>query len=117
MDFTRAALTAMAAATIAVPALAQPATQFEIDNLRAQQEAAQRRAVDLSNQLAAAEAQARADQAVAALQLQQRLPQTVPLPPYRQTPRVAAAASYPQIPDAALAASNQRVQAAARNRR
>jgi hypothetical protein len=41
----------------------------------------------------------------------------VPLPPYRQTPRVAAAASYPQIPDAALAASNQRVQAAARNRR
>jgi hypothetical protein len=119
MAFAR---TILVAACVAAPmaAAAQPATQFELDNLRAQQEAAQRRAVDLQNQLSAAEARLRADQAVSSLQLQQRLPQTLPVTPYPQAPRAstaAAGAKYPQIPAAALAQSNQRVQAAARNRR
>jgi hypothetical protein len=118
MDIVRAVLIAAAGAALAGPAMAQP-SQFDIDYLRTQQEAAQRRAVDLANQLAAAENQSRADQAVLTLQLQQRLPPTVPIPPYPLAPRQAGAAPspYPQIPDAALAASNQRVQAAEQNRR
>ncbi|MBI1200483.1 MAG: hypothetical protein GC203_21695 [Phenylobacterium sp.] len=109
-----AAFPAAILAFAASPAAGQ-VTQFEIDNLRAQQEAAQRRAIDLSNQLTAAEAQRQADQAVRALELQQRLPPRLPTPSPAAQPEAgppAAAPSVVQIPDALLADSNAKVRAA-----
>lgn len=107
---------AVLAATAASPAVAQhPSTVLE--DLRMQQEAAQRRAVDQSNQLMALEARLRADQASADLS---RSPPRVPELRYEPSTRrgtVAATARYPSISDAALADSNRRVQDAARNRR
>jgi hypothetical protein len=106
---------ALVAASLAVPAAAQ-VTPLDLDNLRAQQEAAQRREIDLSNQLMAAEARQRADQAVTALQLQQRLPPQVPAVAPRSGAVPAATPSYPQIPDSLLADSNAKVQTAASRR-
>lgn len=104
----------MAAAT---PVAAQPlSSQFQLDELRAQQEAAQRRAIDQSNQLMALEARLRAEQATADLS---RSAPRVPDLPYEPQSRGAPpiAAKFPSIPDAALADSNRRVQAAAGTRR
>lgn len=117
MEAMRALVLGLALATAAFPAVGQ-VTQLEIDNLRAQQEAAQRRAIDLSNQLTAAEAQRQADQAVRALELQQRLPPRLPTPAVQpQAGPPAAAPSVLQIPDALLADSNAKVRAATRPRR
>lgn len=106
---------------IATPAAAQP-VQLQLDDLRAQQQAAERRAIDQANQIQALEARLRADQASADLAAQRagvRLPQ-LPYGDPSMTTRpaaAAAAAAYPSVPDAVLADSNRRVQDAARNRR
>lgn len=108
-------LLALAAAT---PAAAQ-VTQFQLDDLRAQQQAAERRYIDQSNQLQALDNRLRADQAASDLAAQ-RAGVIVPQLRYPDpTVRTAAAPSprYPSMPDAALADSNRRVQDAARNRR
>lgn len=108
---------ALLALSVAAPAAAQPlSSQFQLDELRAQQEATQRRMIDQSNQLMALEARLRAEQGAA--DLQRSAPR---VPELRYEPSLSGAAAtapaYPSISDAALAESNRRVQAAARNRR
>lgn len=100
-------------------AAAQPALQLQLDELRAQQEAAQRRSIDQSNQLQALDARLRADDASATLAAQRAGVRAPTLPYADPMPRGAAAATrnYPSMSDAALAESNKRVQDAARNRR
>ena len=110
-------LIATIALATASTAAAQPLTQqLQLDELRMQQEAAQRRAIDQSNQLMALEARLRAEQATSDLQ---RSTPRVPELRYDPARRSGASAGlkYPSIPDAALADSNRRVQAAAKNRR
>ncbi|WP_296599377.1 hypothetical protein [Phenylobacterium sp.] len=108
-------------AALAAPASAQPAVQQQqLDDLRMQQQAAERRAVDQANQLQALDARLRADQAVADLSVQ-RSGVRIPALPYGDptlAPKASASApAYPSVPDAALADSNKRVQDAARSRR
>lgn len=106
------------AVVAASPAAAQ-VTQFQLEDLRAQQQSAERRAIDQSNQLQALETRLRADQASAELAIQRqgvRLPQR----PYADAVSPSASTAsprYPSMPDAALADSNARVRDAARNRR
>ena len=104
---------ALSLAALAAPAFAQN-TQFELDNLRAQQEAATRRAVAQDNELTALEGRLRTQQAVADLQAMRNPPRAPELAyaPAAYVPGPAATAKYPAIPDAALAESNRRVQAA-----
>lgn len=109
------------AAAAAAPAAAQavePYTQFQLDDLRARQEAAERAAVREANELTALEARLRTEQALTELQAQRLSPR---LPELRyELPTLSApfgAASYLSVPDAVLADSNRRVQAAAANRR
>jgi hypothetical protein len=121
MRAMRSLVLGLALLSVATPSGAQ-VSALELDNLRAQQEAAQRRAVDLQNQLMAAEARLRAEQATRDLEFSQRLPRTVPQPPYPDATgaRVsagAAARDAPSIPDDMLAQSNRRVRAAAGERR
>lgn len=105
----------------AAPAAAQFVGPAELDNLRMQQEQAQRRAIDQANQLEALSARQRADDAALDLRLQRGDvgPRQAPTLRYDPPARPAgkASSSYPSIPDAALADSNRRVQDAARNRR
>jgi hypothetical protein len=115
-----AVLAVLGPAAPAAAQLAGAADQFQLDLLRAQQEAAQRRAVDQANQLSALEARLRAEQAVLDLRLQRGDVGPPPVPALRYEPPAGsapAAARYPSIPDSALADSNRRVQAAAGNRR
>ena len=108
----RSLILALALAAVAAPAAAQ-LNQFEIDNLRAQQEAAARRAVAQTNELTALEARLKSDQALYDLQVQRnppRAPELLYAPATSPTPR--ALMKVPSIPDAALADSNRRVQAA-----
>lgn len=111
------ALIAALAFAAAAPATAQPLST-QMDELRAQQEAAQRRAIDQANQLTALETRLRADQAAADLQ---RPPPRVPEFRYKPAGGVgftpAMPPNYPAVPEDALVQSNQRVQDAARNRR
>jgi len=103
---------------VATPAAAQ-INAFQLEELRAQQQAADRRAIDQSNQIQALETRLRADQASAELATQ-RQGAYVPTLRYRDptvSSRTAAAPKYPSVPDAVLADSNRRVQDAARNRR
>ncbi|HEX7884400.1 MAG TPA: hypothetical protein VF474_00350 [Phenylobacterium sp.] len=102
---------------VATPTAAQ-VNVFQLDELRAQQQAAERRAIDQSNQLQALEARLRADQAAAELASQGagvRLPVLPYADPTLRT-SVAPAPRYPSMPDAALAESNKRVRDAAGNR-
>lgn len=112
----RLPLAALLALSVAAPAAAQPlSSQIQLDELRAQQEAAQRRMIDQSNQLMALEARLRAEQGAA--DLQRSAPR---VPELRYEPSLGAAATapvYPSMSDAALAESNRRVAAAAWNRR
>lgn len=111
-------LLVLSALVLATPAAAQ-LNQFQIDDLRAQQQAAERRAIDQANQIQALEARLRADLASADLAAQ-RAGARAPTLPYRDPtvrPGTAATAKYPSMPDAVLADSNRRVQDAARNRR
>lgn len=99
---------------VAAPAAAQ--TFFELENLRAQQEAAARRAVAQSNELMALEARLRTEQAVSDLRLQRdapRLPELPYVPPSSET-AATAPPKYPSVPDALLADSNRRVREASR---
>jgi hypothetical protein len=113
-------LLATTALLAAAPAAAQPLVQQQqLDDLRMQAEAAQRRAIDQQNQLMSLEARLRADQAT--YDLQRNAPA---VPTLRYDPPTgggvgapAAATRYPSIPDRALADSNRRVQAAVGNRR
>lgn len=110
------ALTVLAMLAVAAPASAQP-TQLQLDDLRMQQQNAERRAIDQANQMMALEARLRAEQATLDLRLQQSglgVPALTYQPSLTPAP---AAARYPSISDAALAESNRRVQAAAKNRR
>ena len=109
------------AVPFAVAALAAPATaqvsQFELDNIRAQQAAVQRQAVETANQTMALEARLRTEQAIRDLE-DQRVSPTLPTTPYPIPPGSAAPSGggstaqpvYPSIPDKALADSNRRIQ-------
>lgn len=105
------------AAAAASPAVAQhPSTV--LDDLRMQQEAAQRRAIDQSNQLMALEARLRAEQAAADLQRPApRLPELRYKPAAGSGFTPAIPPGYPSIPESTLAASNKRVRDAAREPR
>jgi hypothetical protein len=119
------ALALIAALAVAAPAAAQDLNtlnQAQLDDLRMQQQMLQQRSIALSNELMAAEARLRADQAILGLQLQRALPARVPELPYPVYVPAAAPAKFdasklPSIPDAALAASNERVRAASENKR
>lgn len=109
-------LTAVFLLAAASPAAAQH-PQTQLDDLRMQQQEAQRRAIDQSNQLTALETRLRAEQASADLQ---RLPPRVPEVRYKPATggfTRAMPPTYPAVPDSTLADSNRRVQDAARNRR
>jgi len=97
----------------AMPAASQPTSQFELDSLRIQQEAAARRAVAQANELTALEARLRTEQAVSDLRLQREAPR---LPELAYAPPAAPAATpkYPSVPDALLADSNRRVREASK---
>jgi hypothetical protein len=107
------AILASAASPVAAQILAP-----QVEDLRMQQEAAQRRAIDQSNQLNALENRLRAEQAAADLQ---RPPPRLPEIRYKAATGVgftpAMPPNYPAVPDATLADSNKRVQDAARKRR
>lgn len=101
----------------AAPAAAQPPFN-DYEYLRAQQEAAARRAVEVENQLSALDARLKTDQALSDLQAS-RYPPSVPELRYATTATPAPAAAtpkFPSIPDAALAESNKRVQAVTKPR-
>lgn len=114
----RPTIIALLAAAVAAPAAGQAISQFELDNLRIQQEAATRRAVDQANELAALEGRLRTEQAIADLRRQRDAPQ-VPDPsdwmPAAGAP--AAQLNFPTTPDAILADSNRRVREASKPRR
>jgi len=100
----------------ASPAVAQH-PQTQLDELRMQQQDAQRRAIDQSNQLMALDARLRAEQASAELQ---KPPPRVPEVRYKPATggfTRAMPPTYPSVPDTTLADSNRKVQDAARNRR
>jgi hypothetical protein len=109
------------ALSAATPAAAQVGTvnQFQLDNLQAQQEAAQRAAVAQANQLMSLEANLRAQQAINELQFQRALPARLPELPYPQSAGASEIdiSKLPSIPDAALAASNKRVQDVVKKKR
>lgn len=102
----------------ATPAMAQ-STFGQIEELRAQQEAAARRAVAQANELTALEARLKTEQALSDLQTQRLLPPRAPELTY--TPgapgHAGATPRFPSIPDAALADSNRRVRAASQPKR
>lgn len=105
---------ALAAATAAKAQV----TQFQLDDLRAQQQAADRRAIDQANQLQALDARMRADQAVAEMTVQRLGARAPELPYVSPVARgVVTTPTYPSMSDSVLAQSNQRVQDAVRNRR
>lgn len=111
----------LAALAAAMPAAAQlPSTgdQILLDDLRARQQAAERRAIEQSNQLMALEARLQAQRAIQDLQAQAATPR-LPTLPYEPSERgrSSAAGAFPSIPDAALAESNRRIREAARDRR
>ena len=115
MALMRWIITGLMLAAVATPAAAQTVTQFELDNLRAQQEAAARRAVAQTNELMALEARLRTEQAVSDLRLQRdapRLPEMRYEPPASSARTPSATPKYPSVPDALLADSNRRVREA-----
>ena len=109
-------LTAVLLLAAASPAAAQH-PQTQLDDLRMQQEAAHRRAIDQQNQLTALETRLRAEQGAADLR---RTPPRVPEMRYKPATGGfirAMPPTYPSVPDSTLADSNRKVQDAARNRR
>lgn len=118
MNRHRAIPLALSLVLLAVGPAAAQVTAFEIEALRAQQDAAQRRAIDLDNQLQARDTWRRADEAALAAQLQHG-PVRAPELQYETSlpSTVSGNTTYPSIPDAALAESNRRVRDAAANRR
>ena len=117
MEPMRTLILSLCLAAVVTPAAAQP-PYYELDNLRAQQEAAARRAVEQTNQLNALDARVRTDQALLDLQTGRYQQPTVPVLRYQPavTPAPGATPNYPSIPDSALADSNRRVQAASKPR-
>lgn len=116
MHLPRLAIPLIAAA-LGSPAAAQ-VTIFEVEALRAQQEAAHRRSIDLDNRLQAEDARRRAEDAALAAEIQ-RGPARAPELRYElaSTPKAQATPACPSIPDEILVESNRRVRDAAGNRR
>ena len=116
VSMRRLILAALMAAA-ASPAAAQVLSP-QLQDLQMQQQDAQRRAIDQSNQLMALEARLRAEQA--ASDLQRPAPR---LPELRYKPAAGAGFTrtmppgYPSIPETTLADSNKRVREAAKERR
>lgn len=115
------ALVLSLALSAAAPAAAQDIhsqlNQFQLDDLRAQQQLAQQRAIAQANELMALESRLRTEQAIQDLR-QVYAPVRLPELPYAGAPPAAIDTSkLPEIPDAALAASNRRVREAVQNRR
>jgi len=116
MSFMRTLIVVTAVSIPAAAAHAQ-APSPDIELLRAEQAAAQRRAIEQDNQLQALDTRLRAENAVAATE---RAVVRLPAPPYAPatTPSGAQAVqTYPSTPDAALADSDRRVREASRPRR
>lgn len=116
------ALILLLALAAAAPAAAQDISglnQLQFDALRAEQSAAQLRAINEVNERMALESRLRAQQAILDLQLQRALPAQVPVLPYASAtpPGPLDVSKLPQIPDAALAESNKRVRDAVKNPR
>jgi hypothetical protein len=112
-----AAASPAAAQRVGVPPATLPQLQIQQNAIQAQTDLARQQQVGLQNELAARDAQLRADQAVANLQAQVRLPQVNAPDVYAISagaPAPVDQGAFPQIPDAALAASNQRVLAASK---
>lgn len=101
------------ASTVSAQAL-DPATQLQVDDLRARQQAAERQAVEASNQAMAAEARIRAEQAINELERQRAISLDVPPGAAPDDGVGTALKDYPVMPDAVLADSNKRVRAAAK---
>ena len=115
MALMRWILPGLMLAAAATSAAAQTISQFELDNLRAQQEAAARRAVAQTNELMALEARLRTEQAITDLRLQRdapRLPERRYEPPASAVTTPSVTPKYPSVPDALLADSNRRVREA-----
>lgn len=108
-------LVALVAYALGSPAAAQVSV-FELDNLRAQQEAALRRAIDQENQFQALDARLRADRAAAPTERAVVSLPTVPYPTSATPPEPPAPSAYPAMSDAALAESNRRIQDAVKRR-
>jgi type IV secretory pathway VirJ component len=104
---------------LAAPAAAQP--HFGLEQQRDAQAAAdalaaRNRDIALTNELAALQARAQSDQALASLQAA-RAPAPLPTPGRGAAPAVIDVSQLASIPDATLARSNAAVRAAADNRR
>ena len=116
----RPTITALLLAAVAAPAAAQTVSRFELDHLRAQQEALARESVARANELTALESRLRTEQALSDLR-QQRDGPRVPSLRYEPSPSSGSAAAalpkFPTTPDAILADSNRRVREATKPRR
>jgi hypothetical protein len=103
----------------AAPAAAQtdPLSNLRQQELMAQQQMLQQRAIALEAQVGALDARMRAEQALSDLRAQAQprtpIPSDPPLTPQPPAP----AGGYASIPDERLDASNRRVREASRNRR
>jgi hypothetical protein len=102
-------------AAISGPAAAQ-VSALEMDNLRAQQAAAQRQSVAIANEAAAQDTRLRAEQAILDLQ-NQRVAPALPVLPYAPANGAVSPSgakpldtAYPSVPDQALADSNRQIQ-------
>jgi hypothetical protein len=113
---------ALALLTLALagPAMAQPylGVQLRDAQTQADLQALRYRDVQVTNELAAAQARAQADQALSNLQAGRSAPVLVPAAPSGAgSPPVIDTRKLVSIPDAILAQSNASVRAAAANRR
>lgn len=106
----------------AAPAAAQN-TQLELDNIRAQQAAAQRQSVAIANEAMAQEARLRTEQAILDLENQRTSP-ALPVLPYATAGAATAPSGvqaketpYPSTPDKVLADSNRQIQKIRKHRR
>jgi hypothetical protein len=112
---------ALALLTLALagPAMAQPylGVQLRDAQTQADLQALRYRDVQVTNELAAAQARAQADQALSNLQAGRTAPVLTPAAPSGASPPVIDTRKLVSIPDAILAQSNASVRAAAANRR
>ncbi|HET6971747.1 MAG TPA: hypothetical protein VFH92_11520 [Phenylobacterium sp.] len=112
----------LAGLALAAPAVAQ-VSQLELDNIRAQQAAAQRQSVAVANEAMAQEARLRTEQAILDLE-NQRVTPALPVLPYSPAGSATAPSGvrpaegvYPSTPDTALADSTRQIQKIRKHRR
>ena len=115
----RALIFALAVLAPAVPAAAQDAfaLQHMQNELWAQQQMLQQRAVAQSNELIALEARLRTEQSLTELIIQRQTPRLLGLELPPPPPAAFHTSKLPSIPDDRLAASNAAVREASENRR